>query len=118
MLKGYVPVLIMMLVGVGFGVFAVVVSTILGPRRRFIVKREPYECGIKTRGATYVATPIKYYVVALLFLVFDLECVFMYPWAVHYKHLGVFGFVEMMVFIGILFICYIYVWKKGALEWE
>ena len=118
MLRSYIPVLIMMLVGIGFGVFAVVASRILGPRRRFQVKRDTYECGMKTDGATYVQTSIKYYVVALLFLVFDLECVFMYPWAVHFKKLGFFGFAEMMVFIVILFVCYIYVWKRGALEWE
>ncbi len=118
MLTNYIPVLVMILVGVAFGVFSVVVSSNLGPLRRFKVKKEPYECGMKTQGATYVQTPIKYYVVALLFLVFDLECVFMYPWAVHYKKLGLFGFVEMMVFIAILFVCYLYVWKKGALEWE
>ena len=114
----YVPVLIMLLVGIGFGVVIVVLSSILGPRRRFKAKREPYECGIKTEGAAYLQTPVKYYVIALLFLVFDLECVFLYPWAVHYRKLGLFGFVEMMIFVLILFICYIYVWKKGALEWE
>ena len=118
MLINYVPVLVMILVGIAFGIVMVVASSFLGPRRRFKAKKEPYECGMKTDGATYVQTPVKYYVVALLFLVFDLECVFMYPWAVHYKKLGLFGFVEMMVFIGILFICYIYVWRKGALEWE
>jgi len=118
MLVNYIPVLVMMLVGIGFGIFAVAVSSILGPHRSFKVKRETYECGMSTEGATYVQTPIKYYVVALLFLVFDLECVFMYPWAVYYRKLGIFGFVEMLVFMVILFVCYIYVWKKGALEWE
>ena len=118
MLQDYVPVLVMMLVGLGFGVFAVVLSSFLGPKRRSRVKKETYECGMTTVGAAYAQTPIKYYVVALLFLVFDLECVFLYPWAVHYKKLGVFGFVEMIIFMVILFICYVYVWKKGALEWE
>jgi len=118
MLIDYVPVLIMILVGFGFGAAAVIVSSLLGPRRRFKVKREPYECGLKTDGATYIPTSIKYYVVALLFLVFDLECVFLYPWAVYYKEMGFFGFAEMMVFIGILLVCYVYVWKRGALEWD
>ena len=118
MLRDYVPVLLMMLVGVGFGVVAVALSSALGPKRRSRVKKETYECGMTTQGATYTPTPIKYYVVALLFLVFDLECVFMYPWAVHYKSLGLFGFVEMVIFMVILFVCYVYVWKKGALEWE
>ncbi|HDS15438.1 MAG TPA: NADH-quinone oxidoreductase subunit A [Proteobacteria bacterium] len=118
MLLDYVPVLLMMMVGLGFGVVAVALSSVLGPKRRSRVKKETYECGMATVGATYVQTPIKYYVVALLFLVFDLECVFLYPWAVHYKKLGLFGFVEMVIFMVVLFVCYIYVWKKGALEWE
>ena len=118
MLQDYVPVLLMMLVGLGFGVFAVVASTNLGPNRKSRVKKETYECGMTTIGAAYVQTPIKYYVVALLFLVFDLECAFLYPWAVHFKSLGLFGLVEMVIFMVILFVCYVYVWKKGALEWE
>jgi len=118
MWQEYVPVLLMMLVGAGFGVVAVVLSSALGPKRRSRVKKETYECGMTTIGATYVQSPIKYYVVALLFLVFDLECVFLYPWAVHFKSLGLFGFVEMVIFMAILFVCYVYVWKKGALEWE
>ena len=118
MFQDYMPVLLMMAVGVGFGVFAVVASAYLGPNRKSRVKKETYECGMTTIGATYVQSPIKYYVVALLFLVFDLECVFLYPWAVHFKSLGLFGFVEMVIFMAILFVCYVYVWKKGALEWE
>jgi NADH-quinone oxidoreductase subunit A len=118
MFQDYMPVLLMMIVGVGFGVVAVVASAVLGPNRKSKVKKETYECGMTTIGATYVQSPIKYYVVALLFLVFDLECVFLYPWAVHFKSLGLFGFVEMVIFMAILFVCYVYVWKKGALEWE
>lgn len=118
MLQDYVPVLLMMIIGIGFGVVAVVLSSVLGPNRKSRVKKETYECGMTTIGAAYVQTPIKFYVVALLFLVFDLECVFLYPWAVHYKSLGMFGFVEMAIFMVILFVCYVYVWKKGALEWE
>jgi len=118
MLQGYVPVLVMMIYGFGFGIVAVVLSSVLGPNRNSRVKKETYECGMTTIGASYVQTPIKYYVVALLFLVFDLECVFLYPWAVHYKSLGFFGFVEMVLFMVVLFVCYVYVWKKGALEWE
>ncbi len=118
MFHDYIPVLLMMIVGIGFGVVAVVLSAVLGPNRKSRVKKETYECGMTTVGAAYVQSPIKYYVVALLFLVFDLECVFLYPWAVHFKSLGLFGFVEMVIFMVILFVCYVYVWKKGALEWE
>jgi len=118
MLQNYFPVLVMFVIALALSTIAIFLSSIFGPHRNFKVKKEPYECGIKTDGAKYLKTPIKYYVVALLFLVFDLECVFLFPWAVHYKSLGLFGFIEMFIFIVILFICYIYVWKKGALEWD
>ena len=118
MLTDYLPILYIIILAVGFGAGTVILSHILGPRRPFQVKSDSYECGLPSEGAQYIQTPIKFYVIALLFLVFDLECVFLYPWAVYYKSLGMFGFVEMMFFLAILLICYFYVWKKGALEWE
>ena len=118
MLSEYYPILYTVLLALIFGGVTVILSNLLGPKRRSKVKSEPYECGISTEGARYTETAVKFYVIALLFLVFDLECVFLYPWAVYYKKLGVFGFVEMFLFMLILIICYIYVWKKGALEWE
>ncbi len=118
MLTEYFGILYIVILAVLFGVVTVFLSSILGPRRKFKVKNEPYECGLPSEGAQYTAIPVKFYVIALLFLVFDLECVFLYPWAVYYKKLGMFGFVEMFIFILILLICYAYVWKKGALEWE
>lgn len=117
-LNQYIPVLFLIGIGVFFAVFAVVASRLLGPRRDNPVKASPYECGMITLGPTHQAIPIKYYIIAMLFLVFDLEVVFLYPWAVVFRKLGVFGFVEMMIFIVILLIGFIYVWKKGALEWE
>jgi NADH-quinone oxidoreductase subunit A len=118
MLTEYYGIFYIVILAVLFGGVTVFLSSILGPRRRSKVKSEPFECGVPTEGAQYVETPVKFYIIALLFLVFDLECVFLYPWAVYYKKLGLFGFVEMFIFILILLICYAYVWKKGALEWE
>jgi len=118
MLSEYYPILYIFILAVAFGGGTVFLSHILGPKRPFKVKKEPYECGLPSEGANYANTPIKFYIIALLFLVFDLECVFLYPWAVYYRSLGLFGFFEMLVFLSILIICYIYVWKKGALEWE
>jgi NADH-quinone oxidoreductase subunit A len=118
MLTEYYGIFYIVILAVLFGGVTVFLSSILGPRRRSKVKSEPFECGVPTEGAQYVETPVKFYIIALLFLVFDLECVFLYPWAVYYKKLGLFGFAEMFIFILILLICYAYVWKKGALEWE
>jgi NADH-quinone oxidoreductase subunit A len=118
MLEQYVPVLCLIGFAIFFAVFAVVVSRFLGPRKVNRVKAAPYECGMITLGPTHQAIPIKYYIIAMLFLVFDLEVVFLYPWAVVFRQLGIFGFVEMMIFVFILLIGFIYVWKKGALEWE
>ncbi len=118
MLTEYLPILYIMILAVLFGAGTVFLSHILGPKRPFKVKEEVYECGLQSEGAQYAQTPVKFYVIALLFLVFDLEAVFLYPWAVYYRNLGIFGFAEMMVFLLILLICYFYVWKKGALEWD
>jgi NADH-quinone oxidoreductase subunit A len=114
----YVSILIMMLFAGGIAAFMVGASYIIGPRRPKNVKAAPYECGMTTSGPTRRRMTIRYYIVAMLFLVFDLEVLFLYPWAVITKKLGLFGFIEMLVFVIILFIGYLYVWKKGALEWE
>jgi NADH-quinone oxidoreductase subunit A len=118
MLNTYVPVLFLIGLAVFFALFAVGVSSLLGPRKVNAVKAAPYECGMITLGPTHQGIPIKYYIIAMLFLVFDLEVVFLYPWAVVFRKLGIFGFVEMMISVFILLIGFIYVWKKGALEWE
>lgn len=118
MLINYVPVLFLMVLAIFFAAFAVFFSHLLGPKRVHPVKAAPYECGMITFGPTHQTIPIKYYIIAMLFLVFDLEVVFLYPWAVIFRELKVFGFVEMMIFIFILLLGFIYVWKKGALEWE
>jgi NADH-quinone oxidoreductase subunit A len=93
-------------------------SHILGHRINKKVKSSTYECGMQTMGPTRMRMNIRYYLTAMLFLIFDIEIMFLYPWAVVTRSLGLFGFIEMIVFVFILFIGYVYVWKKGALEWE
>jgi NADH-quinone oxidoreductase subunit A len=118
MLIEYLAILIYIAIAVAFAVFAIAASYFLGQRKPTAIKQSPYECGMTTIGPTYKKIPIKYYIIAMLFLLFDIEVVFLYPWAVVFKQLKVFGFVLMAIFIGILLIAYIYIWKKGALEWE
>ena len=118
MLLEYVPIAYLLIIATVFGIVTVILSSLLGPKHVTSEKRASYECGLPSEGIQYMQTPIKFYVVALLFLIFDLECVFLYPWAVHYDSLGLFGFFEMLVFIVILLLCYLYVWKRGALEWD
>ncbi|MBI5441277.1 MAG: NADH-quinone oxidoreductase subunit A [Deltaproteobacteria bacterium] len=118
MLQNYVPILILLLVALGFGFFAVGVSAILGPKRPNPDKLSVYECGMTVDPDTRRPFDVKYYLIAMAFLVFDVEVVFLYPWAVQFKKLGLFGFVEMLVFLFILLVGYVYIWRKGVLEWE
>jgi NADH-quinone oxidoreductase subunit A len=118
MLIEYVAILIYIAIAVVFAIFAIAASYLLGQRKRTAIKEAPYECGMPTIGSSFRRIPIKYYIIAMLFLLFDIEIVFLYPWAVVFKQFKVFAFVSMAVFIGILLIAYIYIWKKGALEWE
>ena len=99
-------------------VILVGLSHVLGDRIAKKAKLSPYECGMQTIGPTRRRITIRYYIVAMLFLIFDIEILFLYPWAVVTRSLKLFGAIEMLVFIFILFIGYVYVWKKGALEWE
>ena len=114
----YIPILIMIALSAFIAVFIVGASHVLGNRTRAKVKLSPYECGMVSVGPARRRMTIRYYIIAMLFLVFDLEILFLYPWAVITRRLGLFGFCEMIVFVAILFIGYVYVWKKGALEWE
>ena len=118
MLGAYLPILLLVLVAIGFGLVSVVMSSLIGPKKPGVVKLSPYECGCEPVGTARERFSIKFYLIAMLFILFDIEAVFLYPWAILYKKLGVFGLVEMGLFIVILFVGYIYVWKKGALEWE
>ena len=109
---------IFLLMGAIFpGAPIVINSLILGPKKSNAVKNSTYECGIETVGDTWVQFKVQYYIFALVFVVFDIETVFIYPWAVAYKQVGVFALVEMMVFVAILALGLAYAWRKGALEW-
>lgn len=118
MLIDYLPILFYIAIAIAFACFAVIASYLLGQRKPTALKEAPYECGMTTYGSSFRRVPIKYYIIAMLFLLFDIEIVFLYPWAVIFKELKFFGFISMAVFIAILIIAYIYIWKKGALEWE
>ncbi len=118
MLIDYLPILFFVALAAGFACFAVIASSLLGQKKPSATKQAPYECGMPTIGPTFIRIPIKYYIFAMLFLLFDIEVVFLYPLAVVFKELKIFGFLAMAVFIGILVVAYLYIWKKGALEWE
>jgi len=118
MLRNYLPILILMIIVVGFAGVTILLSAFLGPRRKTKSKLMPYECGIDPVGTARARYSIKFYIIAMIFILFDIEAIFLYPWAVIYRKLGLFGLVEMGVFIVILLVGFIYVWSKGALEWE
>ncbi len=114
----YLPVLVFMIVAVGFGLGLLVFGYLLRPIRKYREKLMPYESGLDPVGEPRVRFAIRYYVIAMLFVVFDVEAVFLYPWAVVFDKLGLFAFVEMMVFLFILLVGYVYAWGKDAFTWE
>jgi NADH-quinone oxidoreductase subunit A len=117
-LAPYVPLALVLLLA-GVLAFAIVgIAAVLGPKRPSAIKSENFECGSESVGTARGRFAVKFYVVALLFIVFDVEAVFLYPWAVNFRALGWFGYVEMLVFAATLVVGLIYVWKKGALNWE
>jgi NADH-quinone oxidoreductase subunit A len=118
MLSNYIPIAMMLVIASGFGIIMVNLSKWLGPRRPNYQKLTTYESGMIPVGTTRERVSIKYYVVGMLFIIFDIELVFLYPWAVIFKSLGAYALVEMFIFIALLFVGYIYVLKKGALEWD
>ncbi len=114
----YLPILILLVVSALFAVVALVVPFYLGPRNPSTTKSDTYESGKLPYGDARRRVPVHYYMVAMLFMMFDIEVVFFYPWAVIFRQLKLFGLIEMGVFVLILLIGYVYVWKKGALEWD
>lgn len=114
----YFPVIIFFLMAILIGLGALLLGTLLRPRRSYAQKLYPYESGNPPVGEPGNRFSVRFYIIAMLFVVFDVEAVFLYPWAVAYDKLGMFGFVEMMLFMFILLVGYIYVWKKGAFRWE
>jgi NADH-quinone oxidoreductase subunit A len=118
MLENYLPILIFIAVGIMIGIVPMALGRMLAPHRPDSEKNSPYECGFEAFEDSRMKFDVRYYLVAILFIIFDLEIAFLFPWAVVLQEIGMFGFLAMMLFLGILVIGFIYEWKKGALEWE
>ena len=117
MLSAYIPIVLFIAVATGFAVLTLVFTSLIHPSKYNKVKLEPYECGIEPRTDARDRYSIRYYLVAMLFVIFDVETVFMFPWAVIVDELALFGLIEMIIFLAILVTGYAYAWKKGALDW-
>jgi NADH-quinone oxidoreductase subunit A len=117
-LDQYLPVLLFILVGVGVGILPMVLGRLLGPVRPDSEKNSPYECGFEAFEDARMKFDVRYYLVAILFILFDLEIAFLFPWAVVLEEIGTFGFVAMVLFLAILVVGFVYEWMKGALDWE
>ena len=117
-LESYFPILLFIVVGVSVGVIPLLAGALLGPHRPNPEKNAPYECGFEAFEDARMKFDVRYYLVAILFILFDLEIAFLFPWATAYDAIGSFGFWAMMVFLGILVVGFAYEWKKGALDWE
>jgi NADH-quinone oxidoreductase subunit A len=118
MIGAYLPILLLIIFAIMFGIGSLLLSSLIGPKKMSPLKLSPYECGCEPVGSARERFSVKFYLIAMLFILFDIEAVFLYPWSILFKRLGIFGVVEMGVFIAILLVGYIYIWKKGALEWE
>ena len=118
MLSEYLPVVILAGLAFLFAIGSLVASAMLRPRRPTPAKLAPYECGIVPEREPADRFPVKFYVIAMLFIIFDIETIFLFPWAVTFRQLGLFGLVEMTLFIALVFVAYVYVWQRGGLEWD
>ena len=115
--SGYVPILIFLVVAILFPVVLIVLAKLIRPSAPSVTKLEAYECGIRAASDSRGRYTVRFYIIAILFVIFDVETIFLFPWAVRYKSLGWFGVAEVAVFLGILAVGYIWAYKKGALEW-
>ncbi len=115
---GWFPVLALLVIASAFAIAVVLLSSLLGPKRPSQRKQESYECGIDPVGDARLRFSVKFYIIAMLFILFDIEAIFLYPWAVMFQELELFGLMEMFAFLGFLVVGYIYLWKRGALEWD
>lgn len=118
MLQEYLPILIFIAISLLIGVVAFSAGAIIGPRRPDSAKNSPYECGFEAFEDARMKFDVRYYLVAILFIIFDLEIAFLFPWAIVLDKIGLFGLLSMGVFLGLLIVGFIYEWRKGALEWE
>ncbi len=117
-ISAYFPIIITAIVAAGFVVTTLFATHLLGPKRVSKIKNDTFECGIDVQGNARIPFSIKYFLVAILFVLFDVEVIFMYPWAVNFRELGMYGFIEMVSFIGFFMIGFFYIIRKGALKWE
>lgn len=117
LLRSYLPALVFIVLGVGVGVAFTLANSFLGPKRPTKVKREPYECGLPSDVRKNFRFGVSFYLIAMLFILFDIEVVFLYPIAVQLEAIGVFALVEMIVFVVLLLVAFVFVWRRGALEW-
>lgn len=118
MLENYFPVLLFIIIGLAFGCVPILLGKLVGPNRPDPEKLSPYECGFEAFEDARMKFDVRYYLVAILFILFDLEIAFLFPWAIVLKEIGWFGLIAMLVFLGILVVGFIYEWMKGALDWE
>jgi len=118
MLEQYFPILLFILFGLGLGALLLAVGRVVSPFKPDPEKLSPYECGFEAFEDARMKFDVRYYLVAILFILFDLEIAFLFPWAIVLNDIGLFGFLSMMIFLGILVVGFIYEWMKGALEWE
>jgi NADH-quinone oxidoreductase subunit A len=118
MLENYLPILIFAVVAGGLGIVLMLLGFLLGPRKPDAEKSSPYECGFEAFEDSRMKFDVRYYLVAILFIIFDLEIAFLFPWAVSLDAIGGFGLLSMAVFLGVLIVGFAYEWKKGALEWD
>ncbi len=114
----YLPILIQLVLALGFIVTSMLVTHNIGPKRHSVKKDDPFECGLPIEGDARTPISIKYFLIAILFVLFDVEVIFMYPWAVNFKSLGMTGFIEMLLFMGLLLAGFYYVIRKGVLDWD
>lgn len=118
MIKAYLPIAILLILSTALAILVVALGHLMGPRRPTQRKLQPYESGMTPIGPGTRRMPVHFYLIAVLFILFDIEVIFFFPWAVVFRSLGVFGLVEMLIFLAVLLVGYVYAWKKGALEWE
>ena len=118
-MSNYVPIVVLAALAAVFAIFSLVMGSLAGPKRWNRAKLEAYESGIEpTRQPAGIRFPVKYYLTAMLFIIFDIEIIFLYPWAVAFNRLGVFGLVEMVLFVATVLVAYAYVWRRGGLDWD
>jgi len=118
MLENYLPILVFIVLGALFGVGPILIGYLLGPKKPDAQKNSPYECGFEAFEDARMKFDVRFYLVAILFIIFDLEIAFLFPWAVVLDEIGTFGLLAMGVFLSLLVVGFIYEWRKGALEWE